>query len=188
MRDEKVRLSFKYLNKFIVFLWKLGLSNWLNIWPKVFGRYLVITHTGRKSGARFRTPVNYSIVDGSIYCVAGFGQVSDWYKNIKKNPKIEVWLIDGYWQGTAEEIINQPNQIEIMRAVLIGSGFAARVFGINPSKADDATLQYLTRDYCLVKLNLVNERTGNGGPNQYAWIWPIATFLLTIALFRKRKK
>jgi deazaflavin-dependent oxidoreductase (nitroreductase family) len=188
MQEDRIRLSFKYFNKFMVLLWKLGLSNWLNIWPKVLGRYLVITHTGRKSGAKFQTPVNYAVVDGEIYCVAGFGRESDWYKNVKKNPSIDVWLQDGWWQANAEEVIGQPNQIEIMRAVLVGSGFAARMFGINPLKIDDATLKYLTRDYCLMKLKLVNERTGNDGPNQYAWVWPITTLLLTIAVLRKRKK
>jgi hypothetical protein len=48
--------------------------------------------------------VNYAIVDGEVYCTAGFGAVSDWYRNIRTNPEVEVWLPDGWWAGVAEEV------------------------------------------------------------------------------------
>ena len=63
------------------------------------GQIMVLTHTGRKSGLRRRTPVNYALVDGEVYCTAGFGQISDWYRNILANPQVEVWLPDGWWAG-----------------------------------------------------------------------------------------
>ncbi len=84
--EERLRTGFKVLNKFMLLMWRLGLGWMLNIWPAGFGRIMVITHTGRKSGLRRRTPLNYAEVDGEIYCTAGFGHISDWYRNIMADP------------------------------------------------------------------------------------------------------
>ena len=64
--EEKLRQGFKYLNKFMLLLWRLGLGNLLNAWPDVGGRIMVITHTGRKTGLKRQTPVNYTIIDGEV--------------------------------------------------------------------------------------------------------------------------
>src|SRR6266542_1045798 len=101
---EKARQAFKYFNRFMLLMWRLGWGAWVNAWPDVGGRIMVITTTGRKSGLRRQSPVNYALVGGELYCTAGFGQVSDWYRNIKANPNVEVWLPDGWWSGVAEEV------------------------------------------------------------------------------------
>ena len=86
---------------------------------------MVLTHTGRTSGLQRRTPVNYAEIDGELYCTAGFGQIADWYRNIRANPQVEVWLPSGWWTGLATDITTQGNVLFIMRQVLINSGFAA---------------------------------------------------------------
>ena len=75
--EQDLRQGFKYFNRFMLLMWRLGLGRWINLWPEVGGRIMVITHTGRKTGMRRRTPVNYTIANGDIYCTAGFGGVSD---------------------------------------------------------------------------------------------------------------
>lgn len=189
MNENLMRNLFKYFNKIMVLFWKLGLEKLINIWPKVIGRFLVITHYGRKSGKKYLTPVNYATVAGEIYCTSGFGVQSDWYKNLIHHPEIEMWMSDGWWKAKAEDIVNHPDRLPIMREVLIGSGFAAPLAGINPLSVDDETLAEKTKDYRLLRLNKLGERTGKDGPNEYGWIWPMATFLLLAILkVRKRKK
>jgi deazaflavin-dependent oxidoreductase (nitroreductase family) len=123
----------------------------INIWPAVIGRIMVITHTGRKSGLRRQTPVNYAIVDGYVCCTTM--PSADWYRNIKANPQVEVWLPDGRWRGTAEEVSNDAVHMPILRQVLIASGFAASAFGgINPRKASDAELADKCRDYHIFRI------------------------------------
>jgi deazaflavin-dependent oxidoreductase (nitroreductase family) len=186
--EEKLRQGFKVLNRFMLLMFRLGLGIWFNIWPQVSGRVLVITHTGRKSGLRRRTPVNYAEVDGELYCVAGFGSISDWYRNIKANPSIEVWLPDGWWSGIAEEMIDPKLRGPLMRQVLIGSGFAARVFGIDPKTLSDEELESITAKYQLIHLKRLAPCTGANGPGDLAWVWPLATFiLLPIVLLRRRR-
>lgn len=183
-----LRKGFHYFNHFMLSLWRLGLGGWVNWWPEVGGRIMVITHTGRKSGLPRRTPVNYAQIDGELYCLAGFGTVSDWYRNIQKNPAVEVWLPDGWWAGEAEDVSEAPGRAARLRQVLVDSGFAARVAGINPHTISEEELEALTRAYRLVHIRRTRPRTGPGGPGDLAWVWPLATMLLLPLLLRRRKK
>ena len=187
--EERFRQAFKLLNRFMHLLWRLGLGFWFR-WPKAFGCIMVITHRGRKTGILRRTPVNFAIRDGDIYCIAAFGSKSDWYWNILHNPEVEVWLPDGWWEGVAEEVIEPENQTEILRQVLIASGFAAYAFGLNPHEISEDELAGLLANYRLIRIRRVAARTGPGGPGDLAWIWQVvAILLLPIALLQlKRKK
>jgi deazaflavin-dependent oxidoreductase (nitroreductase family) len=169
-------------------LWRLGLGWWFNVWPEVSGRVLVIVHTGRKTGKRRYAPVNYASADGELYCLAGFGAISDWYRNVMANPNVEVWLPDGWWAGVVEDISDSDQRLRLMRAVIIGSGFVAPLFGFHPHAMSDEELDTATAKYCLLHIRRTEARTGPGGPGDLAWAWPLATMLLLpLALRRKRK-
>lgn len=185
---EKLRQGFKYFNKFMLLMWRLGLGKWVNIWPTVGGQIMVLTHTGRKTGLKRRTPVNYAVVDGELYCTAGFGHLADWYRNIVANSEVEVWLPDGWWAGLVEEVTDPEKRLPLLRQVLIGSGFAAYLAGINPYSMSDAALDVATADYRLLYIRRTEARTGSGGPGDLAWAWPLATLILMWLLFRRRKR
>lgn len=185
--EEKLRQSFKYLNRFMLLMFRLGMGIWFNLWPEVSGRVMVITHTGRRSGLKRRTPVNYALVDGELYCIAAFGSITDWYRNLKIDPQVEVWLPEGWWSGIAEEVTDQKLRGPLIRQVMIGSGFAARLFGLNPYTLTDEELETITAKYQLVHIKRVAASTGPGGPGDLAWVWQLATFiLLPILLVRRR--
>jgi deazaflavin-dependent oxidoreductase (nitroreductase family) len=188
--EEQLRQGFKkYLNPFMLTLWRLGLGWWFNVWPQVSGRIMVITHTGRKTGVLRRTPVNYAIVNGEVYCLAGFGSRSDWYRNIVAHPDVVVWLPDGWWAGVAEENTDAAARLPLMRQVLIGSGFAAYVAGLDPIHMTDEELDQATARYPLIHIRRTEARTGPGGPGGLAWVWPLATtILLPLALSRRRRR
>lgn len=185
--EEKARRTLKFLNRAMMLLWRLGLGSWLNLWPEVGGRIMVITHTGRKSGKRRYNNVNYSIINGDIYCTAGFGPITDWYRNILNNPNVEVWLPDGWWNGIAEDVSYDQNRLNILRQVLIDSGFAARAIGIEAATIPAEVLERVAQDYRLVRIRRTAARTGAGGPGNLAWVWPLSTFfLLGLLIFRPR--
>jgi deazaflavin-dependent oxidoreductase (nitroreductase family) len=185
---EVARRGFRYLNKGMLFLWRLGLGGALNAGPPLVGRYMVLVHTGRKSGLKRCTPVNYAELDGDLYCVAGFGKMSDWYRNVCADGRVEVWLPDGWWSGEAVDITDTPNALDKMRRVLVRSGFAAYAAGIDPVTMPDDVLVAATSDYRLVRIHRVAARTGMGGPGDLAWVWPVATFgLLALLLARPRR-
>jgi deazaflavin-dependent oxidoreductase (nitroreductase family) len=186
--EQNLRQMFKSFNKLMLLIWRLGLGNMLNMAPETIGRIMVLTHVGRKTGAKRQTPVNYAVLDGEIYCTAGFGATADWYRNVLKQPKVEVWLPDGWWQGVARDVSDHPRRMEIMREVLIASGFAAQAFGnIHIKTIIDADLAAVTQSYRLIHIHRSEARTGPGGPGDLAWIWPVATFILLPLALRRRR-
>ena len=160
----------------------------INFWPAVVGRIMVIKHYGRKSGLIRWTPVNYVQVGDEIYCVAGYGVKTDWYRNVRANPQVEVWLPDGWWEGEVEAVLGKERRVELIRQVLIASGFAAYAAGVNPRKMDDAALEQATAEYRLICIRRGAARTGAGGPGELGWIWPLATMILLPLVFLKKKK
>ncbi len=57
----------------------------------IVGRFiLLLTHTGRKTGTRYVTPLQYERIDGAYYVAAGRGTKADWYRNVKANPLVHV--------------------------------------------------------------------------------------------------
>ena len=143
---DALRRIFRLLNRLMVLMWRLGMGRMINIWPAGIGRIMVIKHVGRKSGKVRLAPVNYAPIDGEIYCTAGFGAISDWYRNMMANPAVELWLPDGKFAAVAEDISDSPQRLFLLRQVLIASGFAAPLFGINP-KIPEQELAALSTDY-----------------------------------------
>jgi deazaflavin-dependent oxidoreductase (nitroreductase family) len=187
--EEGLRQAFRYFNHFMLFMWRAGLGRWINVWPEGIGRIMVLTTTGRKSGLPRRTPVNYAIVDGEVYCTAAFGPGADWYRNLRADPRVEVWLPDGWWEGEAEEVTDSARRLPLLREVLIASAFAGRAAGIDAQQMRDAELDKLTREYRLIRIRRGAARTGTDGPGDLAWVWPVATTVLALMLLmRPRRK
>lgn len=138
----------------MILMWRLGMGRMINILPPVIGRIMVIKHRGRKSGKEYLTPVNYAIVNSEIYCTAGFGSISDWFKNILVNPNIELWLPEGKRKARAEDISDSPDRLQLLRQVIIASGFAGPLFGVNPKKLTDEQLDVVSKEYRLIHFNM----------------------------------
>lgn len=189
-RGERLRQRFRgYLNPFMLALWRLDMGRWFELAPALSGRVLVLTHTGRTSGLQRRQPLNYAVVEGDLCCVAAFGEISDWYRNVLAEPNVEVWLPDGWWAGVAEDASDAPDRLRLIREVLIGSGFAAYVAGLNPRQMTDEALEAESRDYRLLRIRRTDPRTGPGGPGDLGWVWQLTTFLLLgLGLLRRRSR
>ena len=61
---------------------------------KIAGRVLVLTTIGRRSGQPRLTPLQYEEVDGIYYVASARGTQADWYRNLIKNPKVDVQVGD----------------------------------------------------------------------------------------------
>ncbi|MBN1121209.1 MAG: nitroreductase family deazaflavin-dependent oxidoreductase [Anaerolineae bacterium] len=187
---ETMSRFFKLMNKcLMVPMWRLGLGKIINMWPDVFGQIMVVTHTGRKSEKVYQTPLNYIVKNGDVYCIAAFGGKADWYQNAMANPAVEVWLPDGWWAGVAEDVSGREDRLEIIRSIMIASGFAAKAFeNIDAKTIKEDELAFLSNDYKVVRIKRAEARTGNGGPGEFSWIWPIATMVLGFLLLIRPKK
>ena len=185
--EDNLRIIFKFFNRFMLLLWRLGLGSWGN-GTTFGGSLMVIKHTGRKTGLVRHTPVNYAIVNGDIYCTAGFGKVSDWYRNIMVHPEVEVWLPDERWAGIAEDATDDEYSHLLLQQVIIASGFAGPLFGVNPKQLSDEDFKDLLESYRLIRIRRADALTGPGGPGDLSWIWPLSTFVLLWLLIRKRRR
>jgi deazaflavin-dependent oxidoreductase (nitroreductase family) len=185
--EAQMRKIFKGFNRFMLLLWRLGLARYGNP-TKWGGAVMVIKHRGRKSGLTRYAPVNFAEIDGDIYCAAGFGKKTHWYQNLLADPNVELWLPDSRWAGVAEEVTDAENRVEILRAVLFASGFAGPLFGANPRRMSNDQIEAMIGSYRLMCINRTEPLTGPGGPGDLAWVWPLATFVLLLALLRRRHR
>lgn len=159
--SRTARWAFRWLNRLMLGMWRIGWGRLINFWPAAIGRIMLITHTGRHSGREYQTPVNYSRIDDQVYCLAGFGRASDWYRNLKAHPQVKLRLPDGVYQALAEEVPIDPASLRLVRQVLIDSGFAAPLFGgIRPRSIGDDALLAAVADYRLMRFQPV---AGTGG-------------------------
>jgi deazaflavin-dependent oxidoreductase (nitroreductase family) len=149
-----LRRAFHAMNHFMVFLWKIGMGRLMNIWPAVGGRILVIRHRGRKTGREYLTPVNYAIVDNGIYVTAGFGPACDWYRNIMANPQVELWLPDARRHARACDVSDSPCRAKLLRAIVVASGLAGPLLGVDQRKFSDEQLEKIAKDYRLIHFEL----------------------------------
>ena len=70
-------------------------------------RFLMLTHTGRKSGLPRHTVievVQHDKATDTYYVVSGWGEKSDWYQNIHKNPSVTIQSGGRKFQSDAEFI------------------------------------------------------------------------------------
>ena len=151
---NRLRRFFHAMNHGMVLMLRLGLGRLCEWWPAGFGRIMVIEHHGRRTGKQYLTPVNYAPVDGDVYCLAGFGPGTDWYQNIMKDPRVRLWLPLGRRAARASDASGSPRRVDLMRQVIIGSGFAGPLMGVDQRKLSDAQLDTLTQDYRLVHFEL----------------------------------
>jgi deazaflavin-dependent oxidoreductase (nitroreductase family) len=65
---------------------------------------LLLTTTGRKSGQKRVTPLQYEEIDGKIYLGSARGTKSDWYRNIEADGRVEVRVKNRRVCGVAETV------------------------------------------------------------------------------------
>ena len=103
-----VRLAFRTPIR----LYQMGLGKLLG------DRILELTHIGRKSGLPRHTVlevVRHDKTSGVYYIAVGFGEHSDWYKNILKNPNVEVQSAGARLKAIAVQLSPEEAGDELVR-------------------------------------------------------------------------
>src|SRR3712207_242960 len=112
-----------------------------------------VVYRGRNSGASPRKLEKYALIEGEIFCPVGFG-TTDWYRNVLADPHVEVWLPDGWWAGVAEELPREdPDRLPRLRQVLLASGLASQLTGVDARTLDDADLMTRTATYRVLRIH-----------------------------------
>lgn len=92
--------KFRPAQKIHRFLFSIGFG-------PIIGRIiLLLTTTGRKSGQKRITPLQYEEIDGKYYLGSARGTHADWYKNIAADPRVDLRVKNRRFHGTAELVTN----------------------------------------------------------------------------------
>ncbi len=178
-----MRRFFWLLNRFfMVPMFRLGFGPFFG---NPFSGYIMILKVrGRKTGKLRYAPVNYAIHGGRVYCMAGFGRLSDWYRNLRASPGVEAILPGGAIAGTAREVDDPAERKLIIRQILKNGGFAGFLEGFNPYRIEDGDLLERTAGMPLVCIQPAGPGSGPSDPAGWAWAWtPISIILLVLALW-----
>ena len=85
----------------------------------VIGRIiLLLTTTGRKTGRKRITPLQYEEIDGRYFLGAARGLQADWVRNIQANPQVEVCVKNRRFSGAAEVVTDPARFADFMEVRL----------------------------------------------------------------------
>ena len=94
----------KYIQKLHRVLYAIGLG------PIVGKLILLLTTTGRKSGLKRVTPLQYEEIDGKYYLGSARGLKADWVRNFQADSQVEIRVKSLRFQGQAE-VIDDPARL-----------------------------------------------------------------------------
>ena len=93
----------KNIQKIHRVLYAIGLG------PLIGRIILLLTTTGRRSGMKRVTPLQYEMIGSDYYLGAARGVKADWVRNIQSNPQVEVRVGEKCILGIAE-VITDPSK------------------------------------------------------------------------------
>jgi deazaflavin-dependent oxidoreductase (nitroreductase family) len=164
--------AFRVLNRFVMVLaTRAGLGAWIS--TPIGGAMVLLRVRGRRSGVVRETPLNYVIADGSIWVVAGFGQRTEWYRNLVADPRVEAWLPGRRVAGTVTEVRSPTVRRRILPALVrspIGPALAA---GLNPWRLGEDVLLERIAWVPLLRIDADEGWLDRGAddPGGHAWLW-----------------
>ncbi len=174
-------LLLKFINRFWMLpLFRLGLGPFVG--NPLTGYIIVLETVGRKTAKTHSFPVNYAIMDGAIYCMAGFWENTDWFRNLQAHPRVELILPSGPVSGKSEPVGDCAAGTRARVLILKNSGFAGFLTGINPFTATDATVREKTLKYPLVRVRPTGAGAGAGDAGGAMWVLSLLLSALTIWL------
>jgi deazaflavin-dependent oxidoreductase (nitroreductase family) len=98
MVKEDFWTKMKNIQRIHRLLYAIGLG------PVIGKIILLLTTTGRKSGKKRITPLQYEEIEGKIHLGSARGTKSDWYRNIEADSRVEVRVKNSRFHGVAETV------------------------------------------------------------------------------------
>ena len=120
----------KHIQKLHRILYAIGLG------PVIGKIILLLTTTGRKTGLKRVTPLQYEEISGKYYLGAARGLQADWVRNIQNNPQVEVRVKSLNFYGQAEVVTDPARfadfvEIRLKRHPLIVGTIMQKAHGLS---------------------------------------------------------
>lgn len=178
--------AFRVLNRFYVLpALKAGLGP-LHANP-LTGSWMLLRTTGRRSGQPREVALGYALLDGNVYCSAGFGERTAWYRNLLADPRVELILPIGGIAGLAEPVSDPDERDRAWRALIRALGVLGPTF-VCGADAPRAELERSTANLPLVRIRPIGLAPGPADPGGRAWIVPTIVALAWLAGRARRRR
>lgn len=136
----------------------------------VLGSLMVLRTTGRKSGQPRDVPLGYAILDGCVYCIAGFGEATQWFRNIEADPVVEVVLPTATFRGLAEAVTDPDEWARAFRLLMTNMGPIGRATSGDVRGLSDDELRAAGRGLPVVRIRPTGIGSGPADPGGLMWI------------------
>jgi deazaflavin-dependent oxidoreductase (nitroreductase family) len=90
----------------------------IGLGPIVGKLILLLTTTGRKSGQKRITPLQYEVIEGKYFIGSARGKKADWYRNIQADGRVEVWVKDRRFRGMADTVTDPARIVDFLETRL----------------------------------------------------------------------
>lgn len=178
----ELQRGFRYVNRFVaVPLLEAGLGPLCN--TPLTGSLMVLRTRGRASGLWRDAPLAYLILDGQVYCTAGFGYRTQWVRNIQADPRVQVLLPTIAVTGVAEEVTDPAEWCRGMRDLLGSMGIISRPMIGDVRRASDEGLRAMAGGLPLFRIRVTGLGVGPFDPGGRGWVLPT---LLSLAWLGNR--
>lgn len=162
----------KVFFKLPILLWRMGLARLLP------GNFVLLTTTGRKSGASRRTMVEAWYFDGVYYVVSGWGGMAQWVKNVAAHPQVTVQTARLGSQGAVARRVRDEGELARLYRHGAASPFWNRylaAWGIAPSEEDFLAKQDRLH---IIRFAPDPEVVPQPQATDLAWVWlPVAALV-----------
>jgi deazaflavin-dependent oxidoreductase (nitroreductase family) len=133
------------------------------------GSWMLLRVKGRRTGRTREAALGYAILDGAVYCCAGFGARAQWYRNLLADPHVEVVLAGAAIAGLAEEVTEPAERRRAWRALIRALGLLGRSLVCSPD-APDEVLDRSTAGLPLVRIRPTGIGSGPADPGGWLWL------------------
>jgi len=151
---EKPPATLRLAFKIPTLIYRVGLGRLLG------RRFLLLVHRGRKSRLERRTVlevISYEADPPTAVVLSGWGERSQWFRNLQAAPPVAVSLGGERWLSPAFEVLDPERAVEVVegyrRDHRLLMSLLDRFFGW-PRKASEEERRALERELCVVELRL----------------------------------
>lgn len=166
----------KWLFKTPILLYRLGLGY------LVGSLFMVMTTIGRKSGLPRRTAIEYHEFNGRKYIFSGWGENTDWYRNIRAHPYITIQTWRGAESVIARRLTSDEELAEAYLLAMSSPGTRAVIKAVGFDLDLDQFLAQKER-FTLVTFDPTDQPTPPPVRADLVWVWAIVVPLCGVLTF-----
>ena len=112
------------------------------------------------------------IREGAIYCCAGFGEATAWYRNLLADPAVEVVLPGRTVTGVASPVVDPAEWVRAYRALIGSLGIVGRLTVGEIGTLDDDALLAAHGAIPVIRITAEDLAAGSMDPGGRFWLVP----------------